>query len=116
MRYGTIIRYYPDKKYGFIRPDLGRDVFFHISALDENETETTIRPDQPVKYELASRSAAKATAGEASSAAGDGPRGPQAKQVMLIDKLPGGSIADLDSQQKSARHPRARKKKPTWRR
>ena len=33
MRYGTVIQYFPDKKFGFIQPDKGEDIFFHISAV-----------------------------------------------------------------------------------
>ena len=117
MRYGTIIQYFPDKKFGFIRPDSGRDIFFHISALGEEAPPLEIAPEQPVEYELTSRREtreAEERAGRSAEAGRD--RGPQAKLVSLIDKLPGGSISDVDQEHKPARHPRARKKKPTWRR
>jgi cold shock CspA family protein len=117
MRYGTIIQYFPDKKFGFIRPDSGRDIFFHISALGEEAPPLEIKPEQPVKYELTSlreMREAEERAGRSAEAGRD--RGPQAKLVSLIDKLPGGSISDVDQEHKPARHPRARKKKPTWRR
>jgi hypothetical protein len=38
---------------------------------------------------------------------------PQAKFVELIDKMPGGVLAPPA---KPAHHPKARRKKPTWRR
>ena len=51
MRYGTIVRWDPQKKFGFIRPDRGPDIFFHITALGAC-TEPRIEPGQPVKYEI----------------------------------------------------------------
>ena len=62
MRYGTIIEYFEDKKYGFIRPDVGPDVFFHISAIGACDPRLKIRPGQPVKYELISTAAQTARA------------------------------------------------------
>ena len=94
MRYGTIIQYFPDKKFGFIRPDSGRDVFFHISALGDEVPPLEIKPEQPVKYELTSRREmreAEERAGRSTEGGRD--RGPQAKLVSLIDKLPGGRSA-----------------------
>ena len=120
MRYGTIVKYIPDKMFGFIRPDVGQDIFFHISALDAGETQPEIEVGQAVKYELTPR--AKSTPKDRSVSdreqTADRSRSeqPRAKVVVLIDKLPGGTLDEVDEGQASSRHPRARKKKPTWRR
>jgi cold shock CspA family protein len=116
MRYGTIVIYFPDKKFGFIQPDTGDDIFFHVSALDSVETE--IKVGQPVKYELMSRRETRASRPtESKERATDSSRTdqPKAKVVALIDKLPGATLDDVE-RQKTSRHQRARQKKPTWRR
>jgi len=119
MRYGAIVKYFPDKKFGFIRPDTGQDVFFHISALDTGETQPEIKPGQPVKFELARLGEAAPNGRPASGNERPADRGrseqPRAKVVELIDKLPGAALGEFDGSQ-STRHLRARKKKPTWRR
>lgn len=120
MRYGTIANYFPDKKFGFIRPDVGQDIFFHISALDGGETQSEIKCGQPVKYELMSRREAilssRPAGGKESAAEKDAAVQPKAKVVALIDKLPGAKLAEFRTSQEVGRHQRARQKKPTWRR
>ena len=120
MRYGTIVEYFPDKKFGFIRPDSGQDVFFHRSALDTGETQPEIKFGQPVKYELTPRGEATPKArpagGKERAADRRRPKQPRAKLVELLDKLPGAKLADSAGSGKSSRHLRARQKKPTWRR
>ena len=114
MRYGRIVEYFPDKKFGFIRPDNGKDIFFHISALDAGATQTEIKLGQPVKYELMPRREAMSPGRPAANRAQ--PEKPMAKVVALIDKFPGAMLGDSDGSQPSSRHSRARRKKPTWRR
>jgi cold shock CspA family protein len=119
MRYGTIVRYFPEKRFGFIRPDIGPDVFFHITALGACEP-PEIKPGQAVKYELASSDELQAR--RKSKPAGGPPDSPlppgrrEAKLVELIDRIPGGSLDDIPTREYPRRHPRARRKKPTWRR
>ncbi len=52
MRYGTIVQYFPDKGYGFIRPDVGPNIFFHVTALGACDPPPQIKLGQPVKFEL----------------------------------------------------------------
>ena len=120
MRYGTVVQYFPAKGFGFIRPDVGPDIFFHITALVLCEPTLQIDPGQPVKFELVpdtepkSRGRLKRSDEDATKPAQ--PVRPQAKLVELIDKIPGAILEETAQQQQSAAHPRARKKKPSWRR
>lgn len=118
MLYGTIVKYFPDKSFGFIRSDVGHDIFFHISAVQTEGRLPDIQIGQPVKYEVTPRWEAKAklAAEGKEPAEGERPLQPGAKLVELIDKLPGASLADLEEDQGTKKHPRARHKKPTWRR
>jgi CspA family cold shock protein len=49
---GSVVTYFEDKGFGFLRPDNGgRDVFFHISRLNEGQA-TDLSPGARVIYEL----------------------------------------------------------------
>ncbi len=50
---GAVVTYFEEKGFGFLRPDNGgRDVFFHISRLNEGEASDLV-PGARVAYELA---------------------------------------------------------------
>lgn len=120
MLYGTVIQYFPAKGFGFIRADFGPDVFFHVTALGACEPLPRIEPGQAVKYELVPGTESKPRrhskrADDDSEKPSETVR-PQAKLVELIDKIPGAVMEQSAESQQPVRHPRARKKKPTWRR
>ena len=49
---GSVVTYFEAKGFGFLRPeDGGRDVFFHISRLQEGDA-TELKPGTKVYYEL----------------------------------------------------------------
>ena len=49
---GSIVKYFEDKGFGFIRPDNGgKDVFFHISRLTEGSA-TDLAPSSKVLFEI----------------------------------------------------------------
>jgi CspA family cold shock protein len=49
---GSIVKYFDDKGFGFIRPDNGgKDVFFHISRLTEGAA-TDLTPGSKILYEV----------------------------------------------------------------
>jgi CspA family cold shock protein len=49
---GAVVTYFEEKGFGFLRPDNGgRDVFFHISRLNEGEASDLV-PGARVVYEL----------------------------------------------------------------
>ena len=49
---GSIVKYFEDKGFGFIRPDNGgKDVFFHISRLTEGAA-TDLTPGSKILYEV----------------------------------------------------------------
>jgi cold shock CspA family protein len=120
MRYGTIVQYFSDKGYGFIRPDVGPNVFFHITALGACEPPPQIKLGQPVKFELVPDAELQARRqsrrDDEESQKPSPPLRAQAKLVELIAKIPGATLDDVAKKPRSTRHPRARQKKPTWRR
>ena len=49
---GSVVTYFEEKGFGFLRPDNGgRDVFFHISRLSEGQS-TDLSPGAKVLFEL----------------------------------------------------------------
>ena len=65
MAEGTIKRV-TDKGFGFIETGTGKDLFFHMSALEGVRFED-LKPGQRVSFDV-----------------GDGPKGPRAENVKVI--------------------------------
>ena len=116
MRYGTIVRWDDKKKFGFIRPDRGPDIFFHITALGACR-EPRIEPGQPVKYEIDPATLPKRVKKSEFDPEKPAPPAPAAKAMMveLIDKIPGAILDQVAEEARVVHHPNARRKKPTWR-
>jgi len=52
MAKGTVKWFNPDKGFGFIQPEGGgKDVFLHITALQEAGLQT-LQDNQPIEYEM----------------------------------------------------------------
>lgn len=120
MLYGTVVQYFPARGFGFIRADFGPDVYFHVSSIGGCQGEPQIAPGQFVKYELVPGTEAKSR-GRRAGDREDGPSRrepdrPRAQLVELIDRLPGAVLDDVDPTLPAKHHPRARRKKPNWRR
>ena len=99
MVIGIISKIIPEKGIGFITPcGAGRDVFFHASAVVGEQFEQ-LQEGQSVSFDL-----------ERTKDTGD--RSRAAKVEPCDRKLLGRSGA---AEVPPARHPRARNRKPTWR-
>ncbi|QDU94883.1 cold-shock protein [Lignipirellula cremea] len=108
MQYGTVIQFFPDKGFGFIKPERGPDIFFHVSTLGLEGPPPKIPPGQCVRFDLVMPS--QRIRGEDPTEA-QLKKEQRAEKVELIDKFPGARLGPLTS----TRHPNSRKKKPTWR-
>lgn len=64
MAKGKVKWFNPDKGFGFIVPEEGgKDVFVHISALQEAGLQT-LQDDQPIEYEMVEGRDGRESAGE----------------------------------------------------
>lgn len=99
MPNGFIAKIISEKKIGFITPsDGGRDVFFHCSVVADEQFDQ-LEEGQSVSFEL-----------DQTKDTNDRLRA--AKVTPCDEKRPaGGKAVDVPA----VRHPRARRRKPTWR-
>jgi CspA family cold shock protein len=105
MFYG-IIKKISDRGFGFIAQEGGPDVYFHASILPEGEF-ARLRPEQPVKFSLAKRDPDEKPGQR---------KGPRAAQIVLIERLPGGTLPRTPQALAPKHHPKARMRKATWKR
>src|SRR6185369_11743866 len=106
MYYGTIKSLAPDRGFGFIANEGGKDVYFHaVDIGDETFRRLTIH--QPVKFEYAPRDKNENFAAR---------KGPRAIKLELIDRLPGGIMELPPAEMAPRHHPKARQRKATWKR
>src|SRR5688572_5548724 len=104
MRYGTIVRWDPRKKFGFIQPDRGPDIFFHVSALGAC-VEPRIEIGQPVKYEVDPKTLPKRQGKREIDEKPAAPVSPKAMMVELIGKIPGAILDTVAEEARVAHHP-----------
>jgi cold shock CspA family protein len=103
MRVGEVVKLIPQKKIGFIRTEgLRQDVFFHFSVVDSQGRRDLIEGDE-VEYEIdefarLERKEMRATLVRISAR-------------PLTMRLKASDAPELHSQH----HPRARQKRPVWR-
>lgn len=104
MRVGIVVKVIPEKKIGFIRSDdLKEDVFFHFSKVETIGTRD-LEEQEEVEYELDELDIIE-------------------KATRLQATLVRRSVRPLSAKLKASdapklhakHHPRARKKRPTWR-
>ncbi len=109
MNYGVIHHVVFDKGFGFIKPDRGPDIFFPAIAVQDGRF-NFIGPEQPVKYELEPESF------EEREKRKETKKGPRAKLVILLDKMPGGVLEDTPGTMRAKHHPNKKGRKPNWKR
>lgn len=99
MLIGTISKIIPEKGIGFITPcDRGDDVFFHFTAVPDEQFDQ-LQEGQAVSFDL------DRTVGKRNR--------PRAARVVACDPILLGRTAPPEAP--PDRHPRARRRKPTWR-
>src|SRR3954471_12164499 len=106
MFYGTIKSINPDRGFGFIAHEGGKDVYFHAVDIGD-ETFRRLTIFQPVKFEFAKRDKNENIALR---------KGPRALKIELIERLPGGVMDRLPQELSPHHHPNARQRKATWKR
>lgn len=106
MRYGIIHHLEARRGFGFIRQEGGPDVYFHAAQIGE-ALFWQLRRGQPVMFELAQKATDERKAGR---------RRWQATAIQLIDRIPGGKLPAVPREVTSPRHPRARRRKASWKR
>jgi cold shock CspA family protein len=103
MFYGTI-KTISERGFGFIGQEGGPDVYFHASILPPEEF-ARLRPEQPVMFELAKRDPDQKPSER---------KGPRAAKVQLIERMPGGRLAEEPLTPPA--HKKAKFRKAKWKR
>jgi cold shock CspA family protein len=106
MFYGRIKSISPDRGFGFIEHEGGRDVYFHATDIGD-EVFRRLSPTQPVMFEFAKRKKDEKP---------EEKKGPRAAQLKIIDRIPGGVMPPTPQELAPRHHPRARQRKATWKR
>src|SRR5437868_12216591 len=106
MFYGTIKSISPDRGFGFIAHEGGRDVYFHAAEIGD-EVFGRLTLDQAVTFEFAKRDRNENP---------DERKGPRAAKLQLIERLPGGIMGQDPQSLAPHHHPRAKRRKATWKR
>ena len=111
MLYGFIRTLNRDRGFGFIRQEGGRDVYFPADAVADNGFLRLI-VEQPVKFELVKLTREQREEQRESKEK----KGPRASLVQPIDRMPGGVLPQPPQEMAPRHHPRARQRKPIWKR
>jgi cold shock CspA family protein len=114
--YGVVVKWNPIKKYGFIGPDRGPDVFFHVSAFGACQV-MHIELGQPVQYELdpATVPQRRKFRKELDEPPEVEVVRPVARMVEFIERIPGARLDEIIDSARIQHHPKARQRKPIWR-
>lgn len=105
MFYGIIKRLEENRGFGFIETG-DRDVYFHATDIGD-EVFRRLQVNQPVAFEYAPREKdVKPTER----------KGPRAKSLRLIERMPGGLMPRTPENLAPRHHPKARQRKATWKR
>jgi cold shock CspA family protein len=106
MFYGVIKAITPHRGFGFIGHEGGLDVYFHAAEIGDDVFQR-LTVNQPVKFEFAKRNRDEPPAQK---------KGPRAAKIELIERMPGGIMGFLPQNLAPHHHPRAKKRKATWKR
>jgi CspA family cold shock protein len=106
MFYGLIRSINYERGFGFIEQNGGKDVYFHATILEPGVFDRLMQ-GQPVKFALQKRDPDEKPTER---------KGPRAAAIELIDRMPGGILADPPPEHRARRHPKAQRRKATWKR
>lgn len=106
MFYGFVKTVSFERGFGFIEQNGGPDVYFHATNMQPGEFDRLI-PNQPVMFELAKRNPDEKPSEK---------KGPRATVIKLIERMPGGILAAPPLAMAAKHHPKARRRKATWKR
>jgi cold shock CspA family protein len=106
MFYGVIKAITPHRGFGFIGHEGGLDVYFHAAEIGDDVFQR-LTVNQPVKFAFAKRKRDEEPAEK---------KGPRAAKIELIARMPGGVMGFLPQNLAPHHHPRAKKRKATWKR